>query len=198
MRKTMDSICWIETIPYASSTARLREIYDKVKSPQGNIDNVYQAQSLRPHTIIGHDTLYRSVLHDSGNLLADWFLEAIAVYTCLLLKCSYAVTHHFANMKVLLNDDQRSGIIYEAFSDNDLDKAFQGHELALLNYVSKLTKSPGEMVPSDIAKLQNLGIEDGFILEVNQVCASFNYSARVINGLGVKIGGDIIGFYPGS
>ncbi|MFW2367885.1 MAG: alkylhydroperoxidase [Desulforhopalus sp.] len=192
----MDSVCWIKTIPYEKSAETLREIYDKVKSPQGGIDNVYEAQSLRPHTILGHDVLYKSVLHNSGNALPDWFLEAIGVYTCLLLKCSYAVTHHFANMKALLNDDIRSDTIFAALSDNHPEKVFQGKELALLQYTSKLTQSPEDMEKSDIRKLQNLGLEDGLILEVNQVCASFNYSARVINGLGVNIGNDVVGFYP--
>lgn len=194
----MDSVCWIETIPYEHSTGTLREIYRKVKSPKGTIDNVYQAQSLRPHTILGHDILYKSVLHNEGNVLADWFLEAIAVYTCFLLKCSYGLTHHFANLKALLADDKRADTMYNAFSCNNLETAFDGKELALLQYTATLTQSPWEIQKKDIRLLQNLGLEDGVILEVNQVCASFNYSARVINGLGVEIGDDIIGFYPAS
>jgi UDP-glucuronate 4-epimerase len=33
------------------------------------------------------------------------------------------------------------------------------------------------------------------ILEVNQVCAYFNYSNRLLNGLGVTTQGDVIGYY---
>ena len=32
-------------------------------------------------------------------------------------------------------------------------------------------------------------------LEVNQVCAYFNYSNRLLNGLGITTEGDIIGYY---
>ena len=38
-------------------------------------------------------------------------------------------------------------------------------------------------------------VDDGEILEVNQVCAYFNYSNRLLNGLGVTTEGDIIGYY---
>jgi len=35
----------------------------------------------------------------------------------------------------------------------------------------------------------------GEILEVNQVCAYFCYSNRTINGLGVTLSGDSVGYY---
>jgi hypothetical protein len=39
------------------------------------------------------------------------------------------------------------------------------------------------------------GAEDVEILEVNQVRANFNYWVRVINGLGIRLGGEKIGAY---
>ena len=43
--------------------------------------------------------------------------------------------------------------------------------------------------------LHAAGCNDGEILEVNQVCAYFNYSNRLLNGLGVTTQGDVIGYY---
>ena len=43
--------------------------------------------------------------------------------------------------------------------------------------------------------LQEIGINDGEILEVNQVVAYFNYSNRLLNGLGVSTTGDVVGYY---
>jgi alkylhydroperoxidase family enzyme len=51
------------------------------------------------------------------------------------------------------------------------------------------------MVETDIEDLHAAGAEDGEILEVNQVCAYFNYSNRLLNGLGVTTQGDVIGYY---
>ena len=52
------------------------------------------------------------------------------------------------------------------------------------------------MVETDIEVLREAGAEDGEILEANQVCAYFNYSNRLLNGLGVTTEGDSIGLSP--
>ena len=41
-----------------------------------------------------------------------------------------------------------------------------------------------------VEALRAAGCEDAEILEVNQVCAYFNYSNRLLNGLGVTTQGD--------
>ena len=51
------------------------------------------------------------------------------------------------------------------------------------------------MEETDIEALREAGADDGDILEVNQVCASFNYSTRVLNGLGIKLDQNISGYY---
>jgi alkylhydroperoxidase family enzyme len=51
------------------------------------------------------------------------------------------------------------------------------------------------MEKSDVTRLQEIGINDGEILEVNQVVAYFNYSNRLLNGLGVSTTGDVVGYY---
>ena len=51
------------------------------------------------------------------------------------------------------------------------------------------------MCKADIEALHDAGADDGEILEVNTVCAYFNFSNRVLNGLGVTTEGDTIGYY---
>ena len=51
------------------------------------------------------------------------------------------------------------------------------------------------MKESDVEQLKREGCNDGEILEVNQVVAYFNYSNRLLNGLGVSLDGDKIGYY---
>jgi uncharacterized peroxidase-related enzyme len=189
------SNCWLTFIPPDSATGRLKEIYAQVKSPNGQVDHVYQAQSLRPETISGHDKLYKSVLHFENPACLPWFLEAVAVYTSLLNSCPYAVEHHYANLKHLLNDPYRTEDIMNAFQANALSSAFDGKELSLLMYAQKLTMSPGDLLGIDIDKLRAQGALDEEILEVNQVVAIFNYSNRVINGLGVSLGDEQVGYY---
>jgi len=75
------------------------------------------------------------------------------------------------------------------------EDAFDGRELALLRYAEKLTKSPAEMEKSDVDVLKSEGLDDGEILEANQIIGYFNYVNRCINGLGVTTDGDIVGYY---
>jgi uncharacterized peroxidase-related enzyme len=191
-------VCWIKTIPYEDSQGELREIYDRVrlKGRHGIVYNLYRAQSLRPQTLESHDTLYRSVLHSRDNKVAKWFLEVVATYTAILNGCQYASTHHFTNARQLMADDARADDIFSALSNDRPQDAFGGKELAFLDYTRKLTLSPNQIVEIDIETLRAAGADDEEILEINQVCASFNYSTRVINGLGVELGDDVIGLYP--
>ena len=40
-----------------------KQIFDRARTPHGTLDNVMRIHSLRPATMIGHLTLYKSVLH---------------------------------------------------------------------------------------------------------------------------------------
>lgn len=187
---------WIQLIPYEAATGYLKTLYDRVKGPDGRIDNVMKVHSLRPHTMEGHSALYKSVLHHTGNSLPVWFLECLGIYTSLSNRCDYSVAHHFAGLSRLLADQTRADAIFEALAAGRPDDAFVGKELALLRYVRKLTLDPQGMVAADIAALREDGVDDGEILEANQVCAYFNYSNRLLNGLGVTTVGDALGLSP--
>jgi uncharacterized peroxidase-related enzyme len=169
--------------------------YQKVRTPHGTVDNVMKAHSLRPHTMEGHVSLYRSVLHNPDNTLPFWFLEVVASYVSMLNRCDYSLTHHFTNARRLIRDKARSEAIRAALEAQAPERAFQGKELALLVYAGKLTIAVGRMERADIDALRAAGCDDGEILEVNQVCAYFNYSNRLLNGLGVTTEGDVIGYY---
>ena len=79
---------WIKTIPYAEATGRLRKLYDRVKGPDDNVDNIMMAHSLRAHSMEGHMALYKNVLHHNGNSLDKSFLELMGVWVSLLNRCT--------------------------------------------------------------------------------------------------------------
>lgn len=189
---------WIEMIGDEEATGRLKDLLDKARTPHGTVDTVMRVHSLRPETMNGHVTLYRSVLHSDDNTLPFWFLEVVASYTSILNDCTYSLTHHFMNVRNLLKDQPRADRIFLALKAQRPEEAFDGKELGLLRYAGKLTTSVGRMVRSDFEALKMVGCTDGEILEVNQVCAYFNYSNRLLNGLGCTTDGDTIGYYEGD
>ena len=115
---------WIETVPYEAATGRLKTLYDRVKGPGDNVDNIMLAHSLRPHTMEGHMAIYKYVLHHSGNRLPKWYLEAICVYGSILNECSYCVEHHFAGLTRIIGDEPRSNRMRAALEDGDPASAF--------------------------------------------------------------------------
>ena len=70
--------------------------------------------------------------------------------------------------------------------------------LALLDYAATLTLAPASLSKGSIAQLRAAGVDEGEILEVNQVAAYFAYANRTVLGLGVNTEGDTIGLSPGS
>jgi len=78
------------------------------------------------------------------------------------------------------------------------EAVFPGKELHLMRYAGKLTATPAQMTVMDVEAARAAGASDGEVLEVNQVCAYFNYSNRLLNGLGVTTHGDSIGYYKGA
>ena len=186
---------WIKMITDDEADETLKPFFDRVRTPHGTVDNVMRAHSLRPHTMDGHVVLYRSVLHNPDNTLPFWFLEVVASYVSILNNCDYSLSHHFTNARRLIGNDARADAIRAALDAHRPEDAFVGKELALLVYAGKLTTEVGAMTEADIGAVRAASVDDGEILEVNQVCAYFNYSNRLLNGLGVTTEGDIIGYY---
>jgi len=192
----MGMMNWIDIVRKEQATGRLRELYERVAGPDGHVDNVLQIHSLRPHTLEGHMALYKSVLHHSGNKLAKWLLETTGVYVSLLNGCAYCVEHHFAGLSKLLKDDDRVRRIRHALETGVFEKAFNPRERAILDYARQLTQSPGEIRETSVEKLRTAGLDDGEILEVNQVASYFAYVNRTVLGLGVTTKGDTLGLSP--
>jgi len=187
---------WIKTISYEQADGALRKLYERVKGPDNNIDNIMLAHSLRPHTMTGHMTLYKNVLHHPRNTVEKSFLEMIGVYTSMLNKCHYCIEHHFTGMKLLLNDDAHANRIRQALESGNWKGLFDEKTTAALAYVKKLTQEPSMLGKDDVDSLRSSGWEDGEILEINQVTGYFCYANRTVLGLGVNSEGDILGLSP--
>jgi len=187
---------WIKTVAYDEAKGRLKKLYDRVKGPDDNIDNIMLSHSLRAHTMEGHMALYKAVLHHSANTVPKWFLECLGVYVSLLNRCDYCVEHHFQGLLRLLKDDERANAIRSAFEADAPENTFSGKELAALRYAHTLTNTPSDTNENHIQAMRDAGFDDGEILEINQVVAYFCYANRTILGLGTTTDGDIIGLSP--
>lgn len=189
---------WIYIIPFEKATGKLKSIYNKIKGPNNQIDNVLGIHSLRPHTLTGHMSLYKNTLHHSNNTFPNWFLELLGTYTSFINKCDYCYEHHFAGMKRFLKDDEKAAAIRKHIEYNSLDEILSEKEMAMVEYAEKLTFTPAKMNRNDIYELRSYGYDDGEILEVNQVVSYFNYANRTVLGLGVTTNGEVLGLSPSN
>ena len=190
---------WIDTIAYEKADAKLKALYDRVKGPNNNVDNIMMMHSLRPHTMEGHMAIYKYVLHHRDNTIDKWFLETLGVWVSTLNKCEYCVEHHFAGLKRLLNDDEKATQIRSAIDTNKIEEApLENCQKTAMEYARKLTHNPGSIREESIEKLRADGYTDGEILEINQVCAYFSYANRTVLGLGCSTKGDILGLSPNN
>jgi uncharacterized peroxidase-related enzyme len=187
---------WIKVITFEEATGKLKQIYNKIKGPNNQIDNVLSIHSLRPHTLVGHMSLYKNTLHHSNNTFPNWFLELLGTYTSFINGCDYCYEHHFEGMKRFLNDDNKAMELKRHIEADTLDAYLSEKELALVNYAKKLTFHADKIEKEDIEKLQFFSYSDGEILEVNQVVSYFNYANRTVLGLGVNTSNEVLGLSP--
>ncbi len=57
----------------------------------------------------------------------------------------------------------------------------------MLGFVDKLTRTPGEMQPSDVDGLRQAGFEDRAIHDLVLVASYYAFVNRVADGLGVEL-----------
>ncbi len=189
---------WIRSIPYVKAEGELKEIYDRIRGRDEYLDNIVTVHGLRPHTLKGHMELYKGVLHHRGNTLPVWMLEALGVRVSQLNGCEYCVRHHTEGLRRLLGSDELAHRVCEALESGTTVTVLDSREASIFRYAEALTLRPQKSLTDHVAELRQAGLDDGEILEINQVVSYFAYANRTVLGLGVTAEGDQLGLSPGN
>ena len=165
---------WIRMLSDAEADADLADALAGARTPHGTVDNVLRVHSLRPNTMRGHMTLYKAALHDEANTIPMWLQETVASYVSVLNDCAYSLANHWANARHLMGDDAKADAVEAAMYARRPRDALDGKALALMRYAEKLTLAPADMIEADVEDLRAAGLDDGQILEINQIICYFN------------------------
>jgi uncharacterized peroxidase-related enzyme len=109
--------------------------------------------------------------------------ELIATFTSRLNECHFCRDQHGAIAALALSDEA----LVRAALDDYRRAPISDRLRATLAFVEKLTRTPDEIGPEDVAPLRNAGLSDAAIEDAVHICANMN----LINRLG-----DALGFAP--
>ena len=77
--------------------------------------------------------------------------------------------------------------LVEALKVGHESQLLERADQAMLIYVAKLTRTPGDMVQADVVALRSAGFNDEAIVEINQITGFFAWCNRTVDGLGVEL-----------
>ncbi|MEE8434757.1 MAG: hypothetical protein V3S64_08215 [bacterium] len=66
------------------------------------------------------------------------------------------------------------------------DAGLDARDTAMLEYVEKLTRTPGQVNQEDVDKLRAEGFDDRQMLDIVLICAMFNFMTRIADGTGTR------------
>lgn len=81
-------MAWIKVIHESEATGALKELYADNREPWGGVDNIVKIHSLAPETLTAHLSIYKTLMHDPGEL-SQRQREMIAVVVSALNQCHY-------------------------------------------------------------------------------------------------------------
>ena len=93
------------------------------------------------------------------------------------------MTHHRRGLRRLLKDDELLAEIERDWRAAGLEE----RRLAMLEYVTKLTRRPASVERADVDRLRAAGFGDEDVLAICEVAAYYAYANRIVDGLGVLV-----------
>ena len=81
-------MAWIKVIDETEAEGNLKEMYEKMVEPSGNVDNILKIHSLNPASLMAHFDLYKTLMRGSRDL-SRIRREMIAVVASSLNRCEY-------------------------------------------------------------------------------------------------------------
>lgn len=178
-------MAWIEEIEPEHAEGELAQLYGQLLEQRGKVANILKVHSLNPPALANHLDLYMTLLFGKSGL-SRAEREAIAVVVSANNHCDYCVNHHAEALRRYIKDDHVLQRLMTASELHELEPRLA----AITRHAGKLTATPNDVVPPDLALLKAQGLSDKDILDLTLVVGYFNFVNRIALGLGVSYSAD--------
>ena len=170
---------WLRTPEPHELPAEIHELWAPSLEKLGFVPNVLRLYALRPDNLLAWNAWYEVAMKGPSGL-SKVEREMIAVVVSLENDCAYCTAAHSAALRKLAKDPTASDRLAAGYETAGLEP----RQVAMLDYVVKLTHRPAEMARADVDSLRDAGWTDEDVMDIAEVTGLFNMSNRMASGLG--------------
>jgi uncharacterized peroxidase-related enzyme len=135
-----------------------------------------------PESLSARTPLFNAILYDKGGLSRSE-RELGAIGASIVNRCIYCAAVHASRFNQLTKEPEVSEAIFAHGEDADLDP----RRAAILRFSVRLSRSPSEAGPQDVAALREAGLSEAEILDLVLSSALFGWANRLMHTLGAPV-----------
>ena len=172
---------WIRIAPPEEATGDLKRAYDRVRTTRGHIPEIRSVMAGEPLTVEGFAAFYP----DNNYLCTSIdrrLAEMIATVASVANGSGFGGPAHARQLAKVTGDQQFADSVLRDYRSAGLERK----ERVLLDYVWKLSRTPGQMTEADMNDLRGEGWTDPQIVATVHVTAFFAYMNRVAEAFGLS------------
>jgi len=175
-----ERISWFPIAQRASLAPETRAIFDQVEEKLGFVPNVFLAFAWREDRFHKWRAHFEDLMLPSSGL-GKAEREMISVVVSMQNQCLYCLTAHGFALRALLHDPVKADRLTFDYRRAGLTEK----QMAMLDFVVKLTLDPVTCSEEDVDELRGLGFADEDVWDIIEITAMFNYTNRLSSGAGI-------------
>ena len=176
----MSNSPWIKIDPPEQATGDLKHAYDKILATRGRIPQIRSVMAGEPLVVEGFAYFYPDNNYACRSIDRR-LAEMIATVASVANGSKFGGPAHAEQLAQVTGDHPFAEAILRDYTRAGLSK----NEQILLDYVWKLSKTPGAMTQMDIEVLRAEGWTDPQIVATVHVAAFFAYMNRIAEAFGL-------------
>lgn len=135
-----------------------------------------------PESLAARTPLFNAIMYDRGGL-ARAERELGAIGASLVNRCIYCAAVHASRYNQLTKTTE----VVDAVFRDGADAALDERQSAILRFAVKLSRTPCEATPEDMAALRAAGLDEAEILDLILATALFGWANRLMHTLGEPV-----------